>query len=140
MTQAAWLDQTLFDATSLKGFLNLPDARAVYGLNLYPRFFGQNQGLHRGIYLDHPFPRLAFTMITASGPEYVLLPLAEPPPTFPHGTDVIVIGCQSIDRAGLWYIDALLVAHLGEQPAIYTRAPAVPLSCWPPLPVGEGGG
>jgi len=135
LIQAGELDQTPFDAASLKGFLNHPDARAVYGTNLYPRFFRSNQGLHRGIYLDHSFPRLAFTMITASGPEYVLLPLAASPPTFPHGTDVIVIGCQSIDRRGLWHIDALLVAQPGEQPAIYTRTPAAPLTC----PLYEGG-
>lgn len=135
LTQAGVLDQTSFDAITLAQFLNHPDARAVYGLNLYPRFFAQNQGLHRGIYLDHPFPRLAFTMITASGPEYVLLPLDTSPQTFPHGTGVIVIGCQSVDRRGLWYIDALLVASLGEYPSIYTRAHAASLSC----PLSEDG-
>ena len=135
LIQAGMLDQISFDAANLKEFLKHPDSRAVYGLSLYPRFFGQNQGLHRGIYLDHPFPRLAFTMITASGPEYVLLPLDTSPQTFAHGTDVIVIGCQNIDRRGLWHIDALLVAHLGEQPAIYSRTPAVPPSC----PLAEHG-
>ncbi len=130
LIQAGGLDQTSFDAASLKEFLNHPEARAVYGLSLYPRFFGQNQGLHRGIYLDHPFPRLAFTMITAFGPEYLLLPLDTSPPSFPHGTDVIVIGCQSIDRRGLWHIDALLVASLAEpEPhTLLTRIPAA-LTC-----------
>ncbi len=133
LIQTELQDQTPFDAASLKRFLNHPDARAVYGMNLYPRFFWQNQGLHRGIYLDYPFPRLAFTMITASGPDYVLLPLAEPPPISLHGTDVIVIGCQRVDRRGLWYLDALLVANLsGEQPAVYTRIPA-PVSWVCPL-------
>ncbi len=135
LIQAEALDQTSFDAASLTQFLNHPDARSVYGKNLYPRFFWQNQGLHRGIYLDHPYPRLALSMITASGPESAILPLTEPPPTFPHGMDVIVIGCQNVDRRGLWYIDALLVASLAEpdQPALYTRTPAAPLPLTCPL-------
>lgn len=144
LDQAGVLDQTSFDAADLENSLtqalNHPDFRAVYGLSLYPRFFAPNQGLHRGIYLDHPFPRLAFTMITASGPEYILLPLEQTPPTFPHGTDVIVIGCQSIDRRGLWHIDALLVAQINTAPpTIYTRTPAAPFPLCPADISPDGG-
>ncbi len=133
LDQSRALDETPFAAAHLTRFLNHPESRAVYGRNLYPRFFWRNRGLHQGIYLDQPYPRLAFTMLSASGPEYALLPLTEPPATFPHGADVIVIGC----RRGLWYIDALLVAIFGnpDQPTIYTRNPASPspLTC----PLGE---
>jgi len=133
LIQAGLQDQTHFDENSLNIFLDHPNARAVFGINLYPRFFWGNQGLHRGIYLDHPYSRLAFTMIAASGLEYALLPLTEPPATFPHGAEVIVIGCQSVDRRGLWYIDALLVVIFGDpdHPTIYTRNPVSlsPLTC-----------
>ncbi len=133
LNEAEMQDQTHFDAANLEEFLDHPDARSVFGVNLYPRFFLRNQGLHRGIYLDRPFPRLAFRIITATGPENVLLPLTESPLPFLHGSDVIVIGCQNVDRRGLWYIDALLVVifDIPGHPTLYTRNPAFPfpLSC-----------
>ncbi|MEA3351183.1 MAG: hypothetical protein U9Q82_11215 [Chloroflexota bacterium] len=131
LIQEDLLDQTDIDAQSLGKFLDHPDARIAYGMNLYPRFFWQNQGLHEGIYHDRSYPRLSLTMITARGSKQVTLPLMEPPLVFPHGSDVIVIGCRKrTDRFA--YIDALLIANLGTPPTIYTRAHAVPLAC--PLP------
>ena len=132
LTQEDLLERTNIDSGGLEIFLDHPDARAVYGMNLYPRFYYSDQGLHSGIDSYRPYPRLAFTIITALGTEKSILPLTHPPQIFPHGSDVIVIGCQSIDHGGQSYIDALLIASLGDQPAVYTRAPAAPLSC--PLP------
>jgi len=127
------LVRTDIDVQTLDRFLEHPDARAVFGMNLYPRFFRQNQGLHRDIFIDQPYPRLAFKMITSSREEYALIPLSEPPATFPHGAHVIVIGCRNVDRAGLWYLDALFVVIYAnpDHPAIYTRNPASssPLAC-----------
>jgi hypothetical protein len=135
LIQEDLLEESDIDIQSLEIFLEDPNARAIYGMNLYPRFFWQNQGLERDIYLVQPYSRLAFRMIGAFGSEQVILPLLKSPPNFYHGDDVIVIGCYKISPSqygNFGYIDALLVATLGKEPTIYTRSPAVPLVC--PLP------
>ncbi len=128
------------DARALEKFLEDPQARAIYGMNLYPRFFWQNHGLDRGAYLAQPYPRLGSMMLGALGTEQVVLSLLNSPKKFPHGENVIVIGCYTIGHSqygDFGYIDALLVADIGNEPAIYVRSPAEPLAFKCPLPEPE---
>ena len=136
MIQEDLLVQSDIDIQNLEKFLEDPNARATYGMNLYPRFFWQNQGLERDIYLAQPYSRLAFRMIGAFGSEQVILPILKSPSKFSHGEDAIVIGCYKIGHSqygSFGYIDALLVATLGKEPTIYTRSPSVLLGYTCPL-------
>ncbi len=134
------LDQNDIDIQSLERFLEDPGARAIYGMNLFPRFFWQNNGLDRNVYLAQSYPRLALTMISALGSEQAILPLIKSPKRFPHGENVIVIGCYKTGHSqygDFGYVDALLVAILGNEPTIYTRSPTAPLHFACPLPEPE---
>jgi hypothetical protein len=80
------------------------------------------------VYSAQPYPRLAFTVIGASGVSRVDLPLETALETFPDGADVLVVGCTqngTLDAAGVIFLSSPSVP---ETSALW-RSPAAPLRC-----------
>lgn len=82
----------------------------LHGRALYPRFHSPNVGEpgEWRSFQPRPYPRVSFYLV---GPQNlgVILPDDEVPDHFPHGSDVIVIGCYN-DR----YFDAIGVIILNS--------------------------
>lgn len=126
LDQEGYLQEMGFDRNILDTFSNQSSAfRVINGRALYPRYFGENEGIpkNRYPYSIMGFPRIAFVMIGPSGEKSVILPQDEVL-YFPNASDVIVLGCQE----GA-YIDALAVVVIKKQKVIYVRQPASPLHC-----------
>ncbi|NOY98738.1 MAG: hypothetical protein GXP40_05980, partial [Chloroflexi bacterium] len=137
------LTQTGISRQELGVFLTDPDARAFFGLGLFPRYYAIDKGEHtaqRTAYSPESFPRLGFTFIGPFGAGQAVLPLLQSPSYFPHAEDVIVVGCitKPNPHAINVSLDALMVIVLGEdETAAYTRDPAAPLQCPLPEPICE---
>jgi hypothetical protein len=116
----------LIYSSNLDSFLsNNKDAVVLYGRALYPsfyekgRFWGEeNQYISR----VKEYDRLQFSLI---GPDraQVYIPLARPPQSFPHGSDVVVIGCR-IENS----VKALLVLVIGQD-EVLSISPWSGLTC-----------
>jgi len=139
----AQLQQAGVTTQDLKHLQENPEAVALWGRALYPRFYTENQGEHiasREVFTSRDYPRLAFEVIGPfknedaryAGIAQALLPLAEPPDYFPNASDVIVIGCRHKKPL---YVDAVLVVVMGQQPKVYLRQPGASLTCPLPVPV-----
>jgi len=98
---------------------------AVYGRALYPRFYPAGEGITR---FDWPafsrrnYPRLGFYLI-GDAPQDVVFPLDAPPTFFPHGADLVVLGCPRDD-----YLEAQAVFLLTDSGAALIQ-PAPLASC-----------
>jgi hypothetical protein len=101
------IDSDILD--SLESIL-ASNATVIHGRALYPRFNFANVGEpgEWRSFQPRPYRRVSFYLV---GPQNtgVILPFNEVPDLFPHGSDVIVIGCYS-DR----YFDALGVIILNS--------------------------
>jgi len=105
-------------------FLKSPTAEMSVGRMLYPRYYNINRGeIYYYPYVEMGFPRMAFALIGPKGEQGVVLP-GDAPKYFPHGAEVIVVGCREEK-----YLDALAVILLDENGAVYARAPKSELEC-----------
>jgi hypothetical protein len=101
------------------------DAVVLYGRALYPSFYerGRYWG-EENQYISQvkEYDRLQFSLI---GPDHIqaYIPLSRPPQSFPHGSDVVVIGCR-IENS----IKALLVLVIGQDETL-TISPWSGLTC-----------
>jgi hypothetical protein len=120
------LETVAVDTGFIDNFMNQDGAVAVTGRGLYPRFFRAGEGLPgtgwAGL-APMDYDRLTF-YVTSSDPYQVVLPLSASPDSFPHASDVVVIGCQ---RDG--YLEAKLVAIFGGQKPVIIRSPGSKWSC-----------
>ena len=114
----------------LQAFLQQPDAVILQGRELYPRYYGIDQGEseRNNPYVVQQYPRLVFTLIGPRGTRGVVLPLSGSPDLFPSGQDVLVLGCK-----GSYVVQALVVVATGDDSQVYRREPSAPLRC----PVAE---
>lgn len=87
-------------------FLSQPNAQIVEGRLLFPRFFRRNDGIFSAtpwaVYAVRDFSRLGFIALNNDAVQ-VIFP-ANSPINFPHGADVIVLGCKR-DK----YLEARLI-------------------------------
>ncbi len=85
------------DGAQVRAFLGQPDAVALTGRVLYPRYFPRNLGLAstnpNPAFAPRDFPRMGFYFLTPDGVEQVILPMRGSRP-FPHAADGILLGCQ----------------------------------------------
>jgi|GEM_PF-1213731 len=131
-TQQKVLQKTSQSFLDLKEFLKSPNATALYGQALYPRFLKSGEGLipDQEVFFPKDFPRLAFFFIGPFGDKQVLLPLQDSPKEFINASSVIVFGCEEARKGEQQaYIDAIMVIILGEEPRIYSRDPLGGLKC-----------
>ena len=111
----------------LEQFLKDDGAVLLAGETLYPRFYQMDEGEPDQYSYLRPvaFPRLTFTVIGPRGGN-ALLPQASSPSTFPHGGDVMVLGCRGE------YVDVVAVIGMGDGAGggwVYRRNPPAPLEC-----------
>lgn len=93
-----------------------PERMVINGRDLYPRYFGVNEGLSSG----HPWPsydirdfsRLGFVLLNRENYN-VVVPLSEEPAFVPHAADVIVVG--AFDERGFFRGDAVVFLKKDEQ-------------------------
>ena len=88
-------------------FLGQPDALALSGRVLYPRYFSRGNGLAstnpNPAYAPRDFPRMGFYLLTPDGVTQSILPMKGARP-FPNAADALLLGCQRGD-----YVEARLV-------------------------------
>jgi len=111
----------------LDAFLHNPDALILIGRALYPRTYHMNQGEFQDAFYPYQilgFPRVAFTLIGPDGNHGIILPASDIVRDIHHASDVLVIGCKTVE-----YVDALIVIVLGDEHTIYSRQPASALQC-----------
>lgn len=95
------------DETQIAAFLSQPNARALTGRALYPRYFARFDGLASTnpapAFAHRDYPRLGFLLLLPDEIMQIVLPMKGPRP-FPHAADALLLGCQRED-----YIEARLV-------------------------------
>jgi len=110
---------TGLDVTAIESFLQVENAQILVGRALYPRYYKADQmEPHFYPITFTGFSRTVFNLIGPTGEEGVLLP-GGIPKYFPHGSDVIAIGCKN----GTTYMDALIVIVLGSDSQVYSSEP-----------------
>lgn len=121
----------VLERDAIRQFLNSPNHYINYGLGLYPRFYPANTGEPQPNLplIDRPYPRFTLSIVASDTFFTVILPMTQSMDSFPHGEEVIVLGCIDSREP---FIDAYAVAVLSDPPMIYWRDPAVKLVC--PLP------
>lgn len=109
-------------ALEMDKFLSQKNAVAVYGRALYPRFYDAGGGLRStgwASFIARDYNRVGFYVVGATSGD-VVLPLAQPPASFPHASDVRIFGCLREPNANnRRYIQAWVVI-INE--TIYLRA------------------
>ncbi len=97
----------------------------LWGRALYPRFYPRGQGEPGGAwaaFAPREYPRLGFVLLGVN-PINIVLPVDSSPDSFPHYSEVIILGCQEED-----VVLASAVVLLGE--GGYTTLRAAPnFSC-----------
>lgn len=114
-------DSGLPSVDALRRFMDQPNAVALHGVAMYPRYFEEGQGVAEhswSAYVTREYRRLGFLLLDADW-EQVILALPESPVEFPHAQEVLVIGCQTGDT-----LDALLVIPAAETGSVFQRIPA----------------
>ncbi len=114
------------DYQDIADFLSQPRAQALIGQALYPRFYLSGEGEPGSgwpSFMPRPYERLGFYMV---GPQrrHVVLRIPSTPASFPHASDVLVVGCSADD-----YLDAFLVADLSSQETVLLRSPLDSWTC-----------
>ncbi len=119
------------ERNAIRTFLNSPNHYINHGLGLYPRFYHANTGEPQPNLplIDRPYPRFTLSIVASDTFFTVIMPMVQPMPFFPHGEEVIVLGCIDSREP---FIDAYAVAVLSDPPVVYWRDPAAELVC--PLP------
>jgi hypothetical protein len=118
-----------FTERDIEQFLKNPNAIAVYGRALYPRFYREGEGEPGGnwpAYEVREYPRLAFFMVGQYKGD-VIIPMESSPVMFPHASDVLIFGCLKDS-----YLDGAIVKIIDNnniQPAILLRDPIEKLHC-----------
>jgi MFS family permease len=123
------------DKDTFRGFMNSPNAYLNYGLGLYPRFYTANNGEPQpNLPLKaRPYPRFTISIVAWDTFYTVLLPMEEPMAYFPHGEEVIVVGCKDTHEP---FIDAYAIVVMSDPPQIYRRSFESALVC-PFTPAGQ---
>ncbi len=107
ITTSAAFAQAGIPQEELASFMASPSSAVQSGRLLYPRFFPRDQGLASAhpwpAYAPRGFPRLGFLLLNQTRHD-IVLPTRQLNGAFPHGSDIIVLGCQTSD-----YLDARLV-------------------------------
>jgi hypothetical protein len=102
-------------------FVSHPDSYLQTGRVVYPRFFGKDAGLAStnpwAAYAIRDYPRSGFLLLNQHS-NSVILP-GKRISNFPHGADVIVLGCERGD-----YVQARLVAF-AELDTVYFSEPFI---------------
>jgi len=138
------LAETDISYRELNLFLEDAEARAFFGLNLFPRYYEIGKGedtAQRTVYSREDYPRLGFTFIGPFGAGQAALPLSQPPQYFPHAEDVIVVGClrKSNPHAVQSSLETLMVIFPGkDETLVYMRNPIAPLQCPLAAPTCDG--
>ncbi|MEW6178736.1 MAG: glycosyltransferase family 39 protein [Chloroflexota bacterium] len=116
------------DKETFKGFMKSPNAYLNYGVGLYPRFYPANGGEPQtNLPLKgRPYPRFTLTVVGWDTFYTVLLPMEESMASFPHGEDVIVMGCKDTQEP---FIDAYAVVVLSDPPQVFQRSGETSLTC-----------
>ena len=95
------------DEARTAAFLGQPDALALSGRVLYPRYFSRGNGLAstnpNPAYAPRDFPRMGFYLLAPDGVTQTVLPMKGARP-FPNAADALLLGCQRGD-----YVEARLV-------------------------------
>ncbi len=81
------------EVKSLETFMD-QGGDVLYGRALYPRYFLPDREMINTIELY--FESHTTFYLSGSDVEYAVLPQLQPPEYFPHGSDVIVFGCQEL--------------------------------------------
>jgi len=84
----------------LETFLSQPNSQIIEGMILYPRFFRRDDGIFSAhpwaIYRARDYSRLGFLVLNDRAVSAVFP--ANKPLAFPHGSDMIVLGCTREDH------------------------------------------
>jgi hypothetical protein len=119
-------DGVLLPRSDLSSFLETQKGAVVlYGRALYPGFYkaGEYWGDDNAFLLTaREYDRLQFRLI-GPVPGSVFIPLTQPPASFPHASDVVVIGCSS------GYGIKALVVQVKDQAAALSASPWPGLTC-----------
>jgi len=113
---------------NLEEFLKQESSQALVGRALYPRFYPAGEGAPSVVwasYARRDYPRLGLYLIP--GDVAVVLPSLKSPAYFPHGSDVLVIGCQRSD-----HLEAFLVVLLDDARTVIGQTPQKPWDCATP--------
>jgi hypothetical protein len=97
---------SLYGEKEIDHFVADENAVVVEGRALYPRYYRAGEGEPGGgwaAFAERDYDRLGFSLIGAERGG-VIMPMEEPPGTFPHASDVIVVGCQNEE-----FIDAAVI-------------------------------
>ncbi|MCC7118081.1 MAG: glycosyltransferase family 39 protein [Anaerolineales bacterium] len=117
----AKIESREINASELEAFLAQPAARLIEGRLLYPRFYSRGRGIASAnpwrAYQVQDFARLGFLVLNQMNTNAIYI--TQEPFNFPHGADVILLGCQ---RAG--YLEARIVIFAKQ---IYQNAPLTQL-------------
>jgi hypothetical protein len=96
----ACLAASNFEETQVAAFLSQPNARALTGRVLYPRYFARFDGLASTnptpAFAQRDFPRMGFLLLLPDEIMQIVLPMKGSRP-FPHAADAILLGCQRED-------------------------------------------
>ncbi len=95
------------DEMQVSAFLSRPEARALTGRVLYPRYFPRFNGLASTnpapAFAQRDYPRMGFLLLLPDETIQIILPMKGSRP-FPHAADAVLLGCQRED-----HIEARLV-------------------------------
>ena len=110
-----------------------PNMVVVSGLEIYPRYFYEDQPAffatkEVGVQPPSGVPRLGFTLLTAELPLGISLPL-DSIPAFPDGQSMVAVGCRSGN-----IVDALLAVSTEPGGPAYWRSPWPAEFTCPPVP------
>jgi len=135
---ADWLEEHLADPTfqeqlqssgindSLLDFAQDNELSLLYGRALYPRYYAAHAGLPGGdwyAYNPQDYARLGFYLVGPST-QNIVLAQEKSPVSFPHASDVIILGCQQEE-----YLDAQLIILFWENNTVLQRDPQPDWSC-----------
>ena len=102
-----------YPISEIKNLLTNPDIVVLQGLSLFPRFYYPGEGetnATKDAYEKRDYSRFVFELIGINGRNQIILPLLQPPSSFPNGTEVFVFG-KLVNQEGIWqqYIMSELV-------------------------------
>jgi len=109
----------------LQAFIQSENSVILYGRGLYPSYYQRDdQWGDNNEYLlrTREFERLQFSYIGSENASAFLV-LDEPPPYFPHASDVLIIGCR--ETAGI----RVLAVRVNDQPEVISESPWQGLRC-----------
>jgi hypothetical protein len=116
------------EPADIEEFLKEGSAQALVGRALYPRFYPAGEGAPSDAwasYAARDYPRLGLYLIP--GDVAVVLPRQQSPTYFPHGSDVLVMGCQRGD-----YLEAFVVVIMGDTNTVTSQTPRKTWDCAAP--------